>query len=233
MWDVARLESRIASRSARAREKNKRYALTLQFATIAAITIPLIAVHVDYRGGTGVNFTEVEQELVTLQEIAQTVHQIVPPPPPRPPVPIEVPNEELPDDMDFDFDATLDIAAAVELPPPPAESETIQAEEDEPEIFVVVEDMPEMIGGAAKLARDVQYPTLARQAGMEGLVVVKIVVNADGTPSDPVILKSPGSALEKAAIEAVMKQEFKPGRQRGRAVAAYMAIPVRFQLTSS
>ncbi len=179
------------------------------------------------------SYAQTDQEVVTLQEITQTVHQTLPPPPPRPPVPIEVPDDELPDDAELDFDATLDLAAAVELPPPPSAAPDNAGDEDEPEIFVVVEEFPEMIGGAAKLAADVEYPSLARKAGLEGLVVVRIVVNADGMPSDPVVLTSPGSALDKAAIDAVMKQQFKPGRQRGRAVAAYMAIPVRFRLTSS
>lgn len=176
---------------------------------------------------------DVKQDVVTLQEIAQTVQETLPPPPPRPPVPIEVPNDVVLEDDALDLDATLDLAAAVELPPPPEMAAEEGDEDDEPEIFVIVEELPEMIGGTAKLASDVKYPQLARQAQLEGLVVVKIVVNADGTPSDPAILKSPGKALDSAAIEAVMKQRFKPGRQRGRAVAAYMAIPVRFQLTSS
>lgn len=232
-WDSNRLKSRFGARAARSRDRNHRYSVTLQLAVVLAIAIPLVAVHLDIRSGSGMMLTEVEQEVVTLQEIAQTMHQTLPPPPPRPSVPIEVPNDELPDDLDLDFDASLDLAAAVELPPPPSEATEEEEAEQEPEIFVVVEELPELIGGVAKLASDVQYPPMARQAGLEGLVIVKIVVNADGTPSDPVVLRSPGSALDKAAIEAVMKQQFRPGKQRGRAVAAYMAIPVRFQLTSS
>ena len=226
------LTSRFRFRSRKAQERRYRYALTLQLATIVAIALPLAATQIDYRGGSSMTFADAKQEVVTLQEIAQTVQRTLPPPPPRPPVPVEVPNETVLEDDVLDLDATLDIAVAAELPPPPA-LVSEEEEDEEPEIFVVVEEMPEMIGGAAKLASSVQYPMIARQAGLEGLVVVKIVVNPDGSPSDPVVLKSPGKALDNAAIDAVMKQRFKPGRQRGRAVAAYMAIPVRFQLTSS
>jgi len=226
------LEVRFRERAARARLKKQRYVMTLQIAAILAIAVPLAAVRIDLPAASSTAFTNVEQEVVTMQEIAQTMQQTMPPPPPRPPVPIAVADDELPDEVDLDFDATLDIDAIVELPPPPAPSDSEEDRDIEPEIFVVVEDLPEIIGGVGKLAAAVKYPPIARQAQLEGLVVVKIVVNADGTPSDPEILKSPGSALDNAAIDAVMQQQFKPGRQRGRAVAAYMAIPVRFQLTS-
>ncbi|MBT8400743.1 MAG: energy transducer TonB, partial [Rhodothermia bacterium] len=45
------------------------------------------------------------------------------------------------------------------------------------------------------------------------------------------ILRSAGAALDKAAQEAVMMLEFKPGRQRNRPVRTLMAIPVKFQLS--
>lgn len=227
------LASRFAARSRRSRERKHRYAITLQLATIAAIALPLVATQLDFRGGSATEFAQAQQEVVTLQEITQTVQEKLPPPPPRPPVPVEVPNDVALDDDVLDLDATLDLAAAADIPAPPPPPEEEREEETEPEIFVVVEELPELIGGVSQLASTVKYPPLARKAGLEGLVVVKIVVNADGSPSDPTILKSPGSALESAAIEAVMKQRFKPGKQRGRAVAAYMSIPVRFQLTSS
>lgn len=231
-FDEAWLAPRFKARAQRSRNRRHRYVVTLQIAAIFAIALPLVATQIDFRGGSSSLMASVEQEVVTMQEIAQTVQQTLPPPPPRPPVPVEVPDETVLDDVALDLDATLDLTAAAELPPPP-QQEAEGEEEGEAEIFVVVEDLPEMIGGTAKLSADVKYPQIARQAGLEGLVVVKIVVNADGTPSDPVILKSPGAALDNAAIEAVMMQKFKPGRQRGRAVAAYMAIPVRFRLTSS
>jgi protein TonB len=76
------------------------------------------------------------------------------------------------------------------------------------------------------------YPEIARKAQMEGTVVVRVVVNLDGKPSDPDVLRSAGAILDKAAIDAVMKLEFKPGRQRNRPVRTMMAIPVKFQLSS-
>lgn len=220
-----------AARNARGRARRQAYTLRMQIATIAALVMAIGATTVNIQGGSALEFAVAEQEMVDLQEITQTVHEVLPPPPPKPTVPIAVPDDEVLEDDALDLDATLDMDAplAATTPPPPPEEE----EEPEPEVFVVVEERPEMIGGIAELSKSVKYPAIARQAGIEGMVVVKVVVTPDGTAESPEILKSPSDVLNSAAIEAVLKQRFKPGRQRGRAVACYMAIPVRFRLTAS
>jgi protein TonB len=173
-----------------------------------------------------------QQEVVQMEEVTQTQQEVKPPPPPRPPVPVEVPNDVVLDDEDLNLDATLDLDAPLaELPPPPPPpQEEAQPEEEEAEIFVVVEEMPEIIGGTAQIYKYLEYPDIARKAGMEGLVVVQIVVEPDGKPANPVIARSAGEVLDKAAIEAVMKLSFKPGKQRGVPVRVRMAIPIRFRL---
>lgn len=176
--------------------------------------------------------TLAEQEVVEMEEIQQTEQQMKPPPPPRPPVPVEVADDAVIDDEELDLDVTLDMdEAAAYIPPPPAPVEDeAEDEEDMAEIFVVVEEMPEIIGGHDKIYEFLEYPMIARQAQMEGLVVVQVVVEPDGTGSDPVIAKSAGRVLDEAAIEAVEKLRYKPGRQRGRAVRVKLAIPIRFML---
>ncbi len=71
---------------------------------------------------------------------------------------------------------------------------------------------------------------MARKAGMEGLVVVGFVVEPDGSISSIHVIKSAGKILDQAAIEAVKKLHFKPGKQRGKPVRVRMALPIRFQL---
>lgn len=221
-----------AERNARGRHQRRSYVLRMQIATIAALMVAIGATAVNYRGSSTLEFAMVEQETVDLQEITQTVQEQLPPPPPKPVVPIAVPDDEVLEDDALDLDATLDLDEGLASLPPPPTKEPAE-EETEPEVFVVVEERPEMIGGIAELAKSVKYPSIARQAGIEGMVVVKVVVTAEGEPENPTVLKSPSEILNTAAIEAVMKQRFKPGRQRGRAVACYMAIPVRFRLTAS
>lgn len=117
-------------------------------------------------------------------------------------------------------------------PPPPPQRATPQAE-PEAEIFVVVEEMPEIEGGVARLYEVLAYPEMARLAKVEGRVVVEVVVGPEGRPSDPTILRSANPMLDQAAIEAVMKLTFKPGKQRGKAVRVRFSIPIRFELTTS
>lgn len=221
-----------AARNARGRSKRRAYTLRMQLATIAALMVAIGATAVNFQGGSTLELAMVEQETVDLQEITQTVHEQLPPPPPKPAVPIAVPDDEILEDDALDLDATLDLDEALASVPPPPVEEAVE-EDTGPEVFVVVEERPEIIGGVAELSRAVKYPSIARQAGIEGMVVVKVVVTPEGDPESPTILKSPSEVLNTAAIEAVMKQRFKPGRQRGRAVACYMAIPVRFRLTAS
>ena len=74
---------------------------------------------------------------------------------------------------------------------------------------------------------------LARQAGLEGMVVVNVIIDETGKPESARVVRSVAEVLDKAAVEAVMKQRFEPGRQRNRPVRVEMAIPVRFQLTDA
>jgi protein TonB len=167
---------------------------------------------------------------VELEDIEQTEHVEKPPAPPRPPVPIEVPNDEILEDEILDIDAEINIDEPVDLPPPPPPSQ--DEEEAEPEIFVVVEQMPEIIGGVQSLYQVLEYPELARRAGIEGQVIVQCVIEPDGTPSNLTVVKSANQILDAEALRAVSKLRFKPGMQRGNPVRVKFALPVRFALTS-
>ena len=173
---------------------------------------------------------EYTQMTVELEEIEQTEHIEKPPAPPRPPVPIEVPNDEILEDEILDIDAEIDIDEPVDLPPPPPPAAA--EDEEEPEIFIVVEEMPEIIGGLASLYAVLEYPELARKAGIEGQVVVQFVIEVDGTATNLAVIKSANDILDAEAIRAVSQLTFKPGRQRGKAVRVKYAMPVRFTLTA-
>ncbi len=175
---------------------------------------------------------ETEAVVVKMEEVEQTEQIKRPPPPPRPPVPISVPDETILEDEVLDIDAEIDIEAPLslpDLPPPPA----VEEEEDETEIFVVVEKMPELIGGIQSLYDVIVYPDLALRAGIEGTVVVQFVIETTGIPTNPQIMKSAGSILDTAALSAVEKLRFNPGMQRGKPVRVRYALPVRFKLTEA
>jgi protein TonB len=208
------------------------YKTTLMFGLALSLSIMIGLFRSDLRGQTDeLQIQLSNQEVVQMEEILQTEQIERPPPPPRPPVPVEVPDDTILEDEDLDLDATLDLNDAVaDLPlPPPPPVEKVETE-PEPEIFLAVEQMPRVIGGDGKVYEYLVYPELARQAGMQGLVIVEIVVDETGVPSNPSITRSAGRVLDDAASEAVMKLRFVPGRQRGRAVKVRMSIPIRFEL---
>lgn len=227
-FNADHLEHSFEERSKRFQNKQRSYGLTVQVGLGLALFVVTGFFQIPFQSGSTLDIAFADQELVHIEEITQTVHQVTPPPPPRPPVPVEVADDEILEDDDLDLDVTLDIEDFLTqtAPPPPPEEE----EEVEPEIFIVVEQMPELIGGISQLLSDANYPSLARKAGLEGTVVVQIVVDAEGNPQNPRIIKSVAEVLDKSAVEAVMKQRFKPGMQRGTPVPVQVAMPVQFRL---
>ncbi len=226
------LKRRFAEREHRFRAAQRKYGFTLQACTAVALLLVITAFSVDFRPRKSVSLEMPTQELVTINDIVQTRQEIKPPPPPRPPVPVEVPDDEILEEDDLNLDASLDIDTPLaDLPPPPPVEEEV--EEEELDFFEIVEEMPSMIGGLKALSADLSYPMLAQRAGIEGTVIVRILIDESGVPGTPFILKSVHELLDNAAVTAVLKQRFAPGRQRGRAVRVQMAIPVRFRLKDS
>lgn len=179
----------------------------------------------------GVDITFTSQETVQMEEIIQTEQEVKPPPPPRPPVPVAVPDDYVFDEVELDLDAMLDLDEAItDVPPPPPTPAVEEEPEEDMEIFVVVEEMPTIIGGSQEVYKYLTYPEIARKAGLEGLVVIQVVVTPEGKPSLPEVARSAGQVLDEAAVRAVMQLSFQPGMQRGRAVRVRMAIPIRFRL---
>lgn len=222
---------RFQQRATRFENKKTGYAITLQVGAVVACLLIIGLLKLDFSTEQTFEITLVEQEIVEMEEIVQTNQQALPPPPPRPPVPIEVPNDEVLDDSPLDLDASLDINEPLASLPPPPPPEEEEETDEEPEIFVVVENPPQMIGGLAALSKDLEYPIVARQAGLEGVVVIQVVVDEQGQPNRPQVMRSVHDVLDEAAVAAVLKQRFKPGTQRGRAVKVQIAVPVRFRLT--
>lgn len=101
------------------------------------------------------------------------------------------------------------------------------------ETFVIVEQMPELVGGLASIMQDLRYPEVAKNAGVSGRVIVQFIVDKDGNVVDPEVVRGVGSGLDEAALEAVRKAEFKPGMQRGEPVRVKMSLPVTFKLDGS
>lgn len=111
-----------------------------------------------------------------------------------------------------------------EGPPPPPEPNR------DPEVFVAVEQMPELIGGIRGLQQQITYPEGARRSGAEGRVIVTFEVSREGEVDDAEVLKGVSDPLDAEALRVVREAEFRPGRQRGEPVRVKLSLPVTFRL---
>ena len=113
--------------------------------------------------------------------------------------------------------------------------EVVEEEVVEQEIFKIVEEMPAFPGGEAKLmeyvAKNVKYPQIARETGVQGRVYVNFVVEPDGSVSNVSVLRGIGSGCDEEAIRIVKSMpKWIPGNQRGKAVRVSYMLPVNFKL---
>jgi len=95
---------------------------------------------------------------------------------------------------------------------------------------MAVEQMPELFGGGASILQYLEYPELARRAGVEGTVYVLAYVDEEGIVQKVEIARGIGAGLDEAAMEAVSKVRFIPGTQRGVPRKVVVTVPVRFKL---
>lgn len=93
-----------------------------------------------------------------------------------------------------------------------------------PDDFVAVEEMPVLIQIPAPV-----YPEMARQAEVEGTVMVRALVGKDGKVQDAFVTEGV-PMLNDSAIEAARKAVFKPALQQHKPVAVWVQIPMRFSL---
>ena len=202
----------------------KYYTVFLQLGMVAVLLIFIVAMKVEFVSEKpNVNLSE-EQEVVKMEDVTQTKQEEKPPPPPRPQVPVEVPNDEIIEDQNIDINAEMNMDEPLDMPPPPKE------EEEEEDFFMAVENMPELKGGLAGLQKKINYPEMARKAGIEGTVSIQFIVNKEGKVEDPRVLRGIGGGCDEEALRVVKQAEFEPGRQRGKPVRVQYSLPIRFQL---
>lgn len=77
-----------------------------------------------------------------------------------------------------------------------------------------------------------KYPSSARSAGIEGVVGVKMLVNASGKVENAFVVRSSGNAaLDEAAVAAVYKWRFSPAKDKfGQKAPCYVTQGIRFDL---
>lgn len=98
-----------------------------------------------------------------------------------------------------------------------------------------VEQMPQFPGGQAAMMKFISenlvYPVVAQEAGKQGRVTLKFVVDKDGSISNVEVVRGIFPACDAEAIRVIKKMpKWNPGRQNGKAVAVNFNIPVVFKL---
>lgn len=106
----------------------------------------------------------------------------------------------------------------------------------EPEIFDRAEVMPQFPGGVVAMMKYLKdkliYPSVAKENGLEGKVIVKFYIDTDGSVKELMILKDGvgGGAGEEALRLVNNMPKWSPATQRGKPVKAFYTIPVMFRL---
>jgi protein TonB len=202
-----------------------KYRKTFELALVVSLVLTLGVFHLLPDIEVGPSEIKAKALEIKVEDIPQTEQIKKAPPPPRPSIPIPTESEDVPEDVTIES-TELDLT---EIPPPPApRGDDI----NDGYVFIPYDEPPTPIGGYAVIKKYLVYPELARKAGVEGTVIVGVLVDEKGNTVKTQVLKSSGVNIgfEKAAREALLPVKWKPAKQRDRAVKVWVSIPIRFSL---
>lgn len=109
----------------------------------------------------------------------------------------------------------------------------VPAEEDP--VFEVVENMPEFPGGMGGLmqylSKNIKYPVEAQKAGIQGRVIMQVIIDENGNVTNPKVTQPVDPLLDTEAIRVTASMpKWKPGTQRGMPVNVKYTFPIVFRL---
>lgn len=220
-------------------EKKKGLFLEIGLVSILALVLVAFNLRSSDKSDSGLKdmqvHTEMEEEIIQTEEEQQNE----PEPEPEQPEP-EVTTELEVVDNDAEIENELGIVDAGDDANKQQEEvviSNVEAEEtvEEEEIFAFVEEFPSYPGGDealyAYLGKNIQYPDLARENNITGTVVIKFVVEKDGSITRASVLREIGGGCGKEALRVVNAMpKWKPGKQSGKAVRTEFTLPVQFEL---
>ena len=175
-----------------------------------------------------------EEEIIPITRQKQAQPQK----PPEPPKVVEY-FQIVDDDIELEHELTLE-DTEIDLETEVAIFEykpTIEVEEEKT-IFVAVEEMPSFHGKGANsflewIGKNLLYPEIALENGIEGRVFVYFVVEPNGNVSNVRVLRGVDPALDAEAIRVVRASpKWYPGKQRGKPVRVGFTFPIQFKLVT-
>ena len=115
------------------------------------------------------------------------------------------------------------------------EGEEVIEQSESDKVFEVVDEMPSFPGGQSALfdfmAKNIKYPEVAEDNGIQGRVLVTFIVKKDGSLSDVRVAKSVDPSLDKEAVRVVKSMpKWIPGIEKGQYVNVKFTLPVTFRL---
>lgn len=110
-----------------------------------------------------------------------------------------------------------------------------QAPAEEDLVFEVVENMPEFAGGMGGLmqylSKNIKYPVEAQKAGIQGRVIMQVIIDKNGNVTNPKVTQPVDPLLDTEAIRVTASMpKWKPGTQRGMPVNVKYTFPIVFRL---
>ncbi len=110
--------------------------------------------------------------------------------------------------------------------------------DDETPPYVIVKEMPEFPGGLPALLKyvgdNLKYPEDAQKNNIQGKVILKFVVNRDGSVNRIEILRGVDPLLDTEAVRVVsILPKFKPGKQNGIPVPVWFMLPIVFKMENN
>ena len=111
----------------------------------------------------------------------------------------------------------------------------VQAKEEPEKVFDMVEQMPSFPGGQGELmkyiSKNLRYPAIAQENGIQGRVICQFVVGKDGQVRDVVVVRTLDPSCDKEAVRVLSGMpKWIPGKQNGKAVAVKYTVPIVFRL---
>ena len=168
--------------------------------------------------GEAQKFEKTIQEEIETFDIPHTEQIKLPEPPPRPSVPVAS------EDEFFDEDITIEDTDLEDFD----DWEAPAADSNNKFEFIAREVDPKPYPGMS-VGELVQYPELAKSAGLEGKVIIAAFINKKGIPKNAYIMKGVFESLDQSALNAVNKSRWIPAKNNGKKVAVWVTIPVVFK----
>lgn len=184
-------------------------------------------------------FQTVAEEQIE-EEIIPITQQMMKPPPPPPPAPkltdlIDIVEDDTQIDEELEILDAEDDSENTEVQDPVDFGEYGSEDTGESEVFVVVEDMPSFPGGNVQkwIAKNVRYPVLAMENGIQGKVYIQFVIEKDGSVANVKVVRGVDASLDKEAVRVIKSMpKWKPGKQRNKPVRVSYTLPINFQLSN-